>query len=66
MALGTVATGQTSTTMQGVGRRAAGQFSYELTEIFTPAAGHEGRVQIHVEAHLAARRRPSPGHLGAE
>ncbi|MGP3960978.1 FAD-binding oxidoreductase [Nonomuraea sp. 3N208] len=29
-----------------------GRFSYELTEIFTPAAGHSGRVQIHVEAHL--------------
>ncbi|MER5325222.1 FAD-binding oxidoreductase [Streptosporangium roseum] len=29
-----------------------GRFSYELTEILTPAAGRSGRVQIHVEAHL--------------
>ncbi|WP_435974246.1 FAD-binding oxidoreductase [Streptomyces sp. Qhu_M48] len=30
----------------------AGRFSYELTETFTPAAGHPGRLEVHVEAHL--------------
>ncbi|GLW12879.1 hypothetical protein Misp01_80070 [Microtetraspora sp. NBRC 13810] len=29
-----------------------GRFSYELTEIFTPAADHSGHRQIQVEAHL--------------
>ncbi|MER5626351.1 FAD-binding protein [Streptosporangium sp. NPDC002544] len=29
-----------------------GLFSYELTEVATPASDHSGRVQIHVEAHL--------------
>ncbi|MEV7678921.1 FAD-binding oxidoreductase [Streptomyces sp. NPDC088341] len=29
-----------------------GRFSYELTEIFTPAAGRTDRVRIQVEAHL--------------
>ncbi|MFE6270220.1 FAD-binding oxidoreductase [Streptomyces goshikiensis] len=30
----------------------AGGFTYELTETFTPASGHAGRVEAHVEARL--------------
>ncbi|MER5460515.1 FAD-binding oxidoreductase [Streptomyces sp. NPDC002668] len=30
----------------------AGRFTYELTETFTPASGHAGRLQAHVEAHV--------------
>ncbi|MFE3718117.1 FAD-binding oxidoreductase [Streptomyces cyaneofuscatus] len=34
----------------------AGRFSYEVTEIFTPAADRPGRVQTHVEAHFEGTR----------